>query len=50
VVTPQFDPRSIDGQVVMTARRRQLRERISIICAGILVTAMVVTFYSILVS
>jgi hypothetical protein len=50
VVTPQFDPRSIDAAVVRVARRRQLRERISIIFAGIVVTVMVVTFYSILVS
>jgi hypothetical protein len=50
VATPQFDPNSIDAQVVRVAKRRQLRERISIIFAGIVVTAMVVTFYSILVS
>jgi hypothetical protein len=32
------------------AKRRLLRERISMVFAGLLVTAMVVTFYRILVS
>ena len=50
VVTPQFDPQSIDAAVLRIARRRVIRERISVICAGVVVTAMVATFYSILVS
>jgi hypothetical protein len=50
VVTPQFDPQSIDAAVLRIARRRQLRERISVICAGVVVTAMVATFYRILAS
>ena len=45
-----FDPRSIDAAVLKIAKRRQIRERISIIFAGLVVTAMVVTFYKILVS
>jgi hypothetical protein len=48
VVTPQFDPQSIDAAVLRMARRRQFRERISMIFAGAVVAAMVVTFYSIL--
>jgi small neutral amino acid transporter SnatA (MarC family) len=44
------DPRSIDAVVVRMAKRRQLRERISMILAGAIVVAMVVTFYRILVS
>jgi hypothetical protein len=32
------------------ARRRQLRERVSVICAGVIVTVMVATFYRILAS
>jgi hypothetical protein len=49
-VTPQFDPQSIDAAVLRVARRRQLRERISMICAGVVVTGMVAAFYSILAS
>jgi hypothetical protein len=45
-----LDPRSIDAVVVRLAKRRLLRERISMIFAGAIVTAMVVTFYRILVS
>jgi hypothetical protein len=41
---------SIDGAAFVMAKRRLLRERISMIFAGLLVTAMVVTFYRILVS
>ena len=48
MVIAEFDPQSIDAQVLRTARRRQLRERVSMICAGVVVTAMVATFYSIL--
>jgi hypothetical protein len=44
----QFDPQSIDAQVLRIARRRQLRERVSMICAGVFVTVMIVTFYRIL--
>jgi hypothetical protein len=45
-----FDPRSIDAAVLRMARRRQFRERVSMIFAGAILTAMVVTFYRILVS
>jgi hypothetical protein len=44
------DPNSIDFALMAAARRRQFRERVSVIFAGVLVTAMVVTFYRILVS
>jgi len=44
-----FDPRSIDAAVLRMARRRQFRERVSMIFAGVFFTAMVVTFYRILV-
>ena len=43
-----FDPRSIDAVVLRLAKRRVFRERVSILFAGVLVTAMVVTFYRIL--
>jgi hypothetical protein len=46
----EVDPRSIDAVVVRLAKRRLLRERVSIIFAGAVVTAMVLTFYRILVS
>ena len=44
------DPQSIDFAFVAMARRRVLRERASVILAGVVVIAMVVTFYSILSS
>jgi hypothetical protein len=44
-----FDPNSIDRVVLTLAKRRQLRERVSMIFAGVIVTAMVVTFYRILI-
>ena len=43
-----FDPRSIDAVVLRLAQRRERRERVSIVFASVLVTAMVVTFYRIL--
>jgi hypothetical protein len=42
------DPSSIDFAVAHIARRRLWRERASAIFAGVVVTAMVVTFYRIL--
>ena len=47
---PQPGPESIDFAFSRMARRRLIRERVSMICAGVLVTAMVVTFYRILAS
>jgi hypothetical protein len=47
---PQHDPQSIDFAFVEMARRRLLRERVSVILAGAVVIAMVVTFYRILSS
>jgi len=47
-LTPQFDPQSIDAAVLRIAKRRVLRERVSMICAGVVVTVMVATFYTIL--
>jgi hypothetical protein len=44
-----YDPRSIDAAVLRLAKRRQFRERVSMIFAGVFVTAMVATFYRILV-
>jgi hypothetical protein len=44
------DPQSIDFAFVAMARRRVWRERASIILAGVVVIAMVVTFYRILSS
>jgi hypothetical protein len=43
-------PGSIDDAVMRVARRRQIRERVSFVCAGVIVTVMVVTFYRILAS
>jgi hypothetical protein len=45
-----IDPRSIDALVLKIARRRQIRERISMVFAGAVFTAMVVMFYRILVT
>jgi hypothetical protein len=47
---PPPAPQSIDAAAFVMAKRRLLRERISMVFAGLLVTAMVVTFYRILVS
>jgi hypothetical protein len=47
---PGPGPESIDFAFTEIARRRLIRERVSIICAGAIVTAMVVTFYRILAS
>jgi hypothetical protein len=46
----QPDPESIDIDFEEMARRRRIRELISMVCTGIVVTAMVVTFYRILTS
>jgi hypothetical protein len=43
-------PESIDAEAFRIAKRRLLIERISMVFAGVLVTAMVVTFYRILSS
>jgi len=47
---PPPDPQSIDALAFVTAKRRLFRERVSMIFACVAVTAMVVTFYRILVS
>ena len=47
---PPPDPQSIDGAAFVMAKRRLLRERLSMVLAGLFVTAMVVTFYRILAS
>jgi len=47
---PQPPPQSIDFAFTQMARRRLIRERVSMICAGAIVTAMMVTFYRILAS
>jgi hypothetical protein len=47
---PPPDPQSIDTLAFVMAKRRLFRERLSMVFAGLLVTAMVVTFYRILVS
>jgi hypothetical protein len=44
------DPHSIDALAFVMAKRRLLRERLSMVFAGLLVTGMVMTFYRILVS
>jgi hypothetical protein len=46
----QPDPRSIDFVFTQMARRRVIREWVSMIFTGVVVTAMVVTFYRILTS
>lgn len=46
-MTP-FPPNSIDGIIMNKAKRRELRERLSMLLAGVVVTVMVVAFYSIL--
>jgi mRNA degradation ribonuclease J1/J2 len=43
-----FDPNSIDGIIMKRTKRRLLRERLSMLFAGVVVTVMLVTFYSIL--
>jgi hypothetical protein len=45
---PPHDPNSIDYALMMAARRRQIRERLSVVCVSVLFTAMVATFYRIL--
>jgi hypothetical protein len=47
---PPPDPQSIDALAFVMAKRRLLRERVSMVFAGLFVTALVVTFYRILVS
>ena len=47
---PPHDPQSIDFAFMTMARRRLWRERVSVILAGVVVIAMVVTFYRILSS
>jgi hypothetical protein len=47
---PPPDPQSIDALAFVMAKRRLLRERVSMVFAGVFVTALVVTFYRILVS
>jgi len=49
-IEPPPDPQSIDALAFVMAKRRLLRERLSMVFAGLFVTAMVVTFYRILVS
>jgi hypothetical protein len=46
----QPGPESIDINFAEMARRRQIREVISMVCTGIVVIAMVMTFYRILTS
>ena len=47
---PPHDPQSIDFAFIAMARRRFWRERVSVVLAGVVVIAMVVTFYRILSS
>jgi hypothetical protein len=47
---PPHDPQSIDFTFVTMARRRFWRERLAVVFAGVVVIAMVVTFYQILSS
>ena len=47
---PPPDPQSIDALAFVMAKRRLFRERVSMVFAFAAVTAMVVTFYRILVS
>jgi hypothetical protein len=44
----QPDPQSLDFAFLKMARRRVIREWISMIFTGVVVTAMVLTFYRIL--
>ena len=44
------DPQSIDAAAFVMAKRRLLRERLSMLFASLLVAAMVATFYRILVT
>jgi hypothetical protein len=46
----QPDPHSIDFLFLRQARRRAIREWASMIATGVVVTAMVLTFYRILTS
>jgi hypothetical protein len=39
---------SIDAVIAQRHRRRLIRERISMVCAGAIITAMFAAFYSIL--
>jgi hypothetical protein len=47
---PPPDPQSIDSAAFRMAKRRLRLERLSMICACAVVTALVVTFYRILSS
>jgi hypothetical protein len=47
---PPPDPHSIDALAFVMAKRRLLRERLSLVFAGVFVTVMVMAFYRILVS
>ena len=47
---PPPDPQSIDALAFVMAKRRLLRERLSMVFAGVFVTVMVMAFYRILVS
>jgi hypothetical protein len=44
------DPQSIDALVYDRARRRMVREVVSMVVTGVLVVALFATFYKILVS
>ena len=47
---PPSSPESIDALAFRMSKRRQLRERISMVCAGVIFTVMFAVFYRILVS
>ena len=49
-LTPRHDPNSIDFALMTKVRRRERLERVSVICAGVIVTVMVAAFYRILSS
>lgn len=48
--TPPPPPESIDALGFRISKRRQLRERISMVFAGVIFTAMFAAFYRILAS
>jgi hypothetical protein len=50
VPVPPQGPQSIDALAYITARRRLVRDIVSMVLAGAFVVAMVTTFYKILVS
>ena len=46
--SPPPPPESLDSLAFQMSKRRHLRERISLVCAGVIVPALIAAFYRIL--